>query len=226
MINLERMVDLPFSPKEVKDKEFALFIEDHIKRCRKNQAFIQGDELKEIQQKLDEYKSLLNEIRLITNQRKVNTQNIENSVNRFKEFARTIGNFLAFTYSKNSSEYLQIFPTGLSEISTFNYESIFDLMTRISEFLSRHQESEIFINLQSMFLNISEPLQLSLNNQSLFREKLAELTQNKNQLKFMLIRYFKRNIYSAFLKSFNTPSLIYNLFDQKIINRRMSNAKG
>ena len=86
MINLDRLIELPFSPKEVTDNKLAKFIEDHIKRSSNHAAILNVDYISETQNALDEYKKLLSEIVELVQKRSENSKTITSSISIIKDF--------------------------------------------------------------------------------------------------------------------------------------------
>ncbi len=225
MINLNRMVEIPFAPKEVKDVDLAKFIADHIAKCKTHPSCRSGKFIKDLEMELGKYLKLLSEIKDFQKKRKSNTKRLVLENGRYKDFLRSLANFLAFTYSKTSTEFLKVFPNGLTEIASLKPDVLMILDQRITNFFLSHQNDEVFKKLQRMHMEISDSLQACLELQMSYHDELSRLTKEKNELKLVLIKYFKRNVFSFFIENVDSKKAIGGLFDQKIISKRLSDTK-
>jgi|GEM_PF-2937087 len=223
MINLNRLIELPFTPKEVTDANLSKFISDHLQRLDKYQTLLKISFVHDTQVVLNEYNNTLSNIDVLMKSRKENSIIIRDSVLLIKDFFRRVGNLLAFVYSKNSSEYIGLFPNGLSEVSSINNGSLVSMVNRVKIFLDERKNEDTFGKLNIQFLEINEPLQMIIEDQTEIHNRLSVLSKEKNMLKENLIRCFTRNTYYCFAFNCDKPKSVSKLYNQKIINPRILN---
>lgn len=220
MIDLNKLIELPFTPKEVKDSVFANFMEDHVIRCGNSISKLDSYEISLTKLELENYKKLLNEISKNTKKRKSNTLQIKKNTILLKDFVRKFGNLLMFLENDKSNHLKFAFPNGLGEISTL-YNGNFKAMThRVDELIFETENLELPNGLKTDFKSLYKKFNTSLKEQELFHEKIPVLVKEKNESKLKLIKYFKKNICKAYVDNFENPKVVGLLFDNSIISKR------
>lgn len=217
MINLKVFFKNHFDTKEISDDKMKKFTEDHLQRlAANNPGGIYDTLITETTSAYTNYFGLMSDEDLAHANQQAKTIVMNNIVEEFKNAVRQKEGLVRAHWNKDSPEYQNFFPYGLTEYGKANLANVLILMQRF-ETLSAENVATLgqpladqFADIKSRFINAREAQLLKKGEVSGFKENTS-VTRDELEIRLL------KNVYVIALDHIGDElgGLVY--FDQSII---------
>jgi len=226
MIDLRRFFEVIFDTPEISDDKMRSFSEDHIGRIAANNTANQYDTMLNDTEAAHtaNFGAIDSEATLFALQQS-RTVSANNAMDAFKKAVSQQEGAVRSKFNKDTPEYQEFFPLGLTEYQQANKSTIESLMTRILNAFTAHS-ADLGAVLVTQFTALRNNYLIARGEQI---QKKGEVTASKSvtqTTRNVLEKQLQENLLTLAIEFMGNPDRGMDFFDQSIYRRETSGEGG
>lgn len=224
-MDLRRFFEVIFDTREISDDKMRAFSEDHIGRIAANNTSNQYDTmLNDTEAAHNDYFGAIDSEATLFAVQQARTLSVDNAMNAFKKAVSQQEGAVRAFFGKDSPEYQEFFPLGLTEYSSASKLNVESLMTRILNAFTAHTV-QLGSGLVTQFTTLKNNYLTARDAQIV---KKGEVTASKSATQTSrdtLERQLMKNLLTLSIEFMGDPDRGMDFFDQSIYRRETSSGQ-